>query len=263
MRTYLSLLKFEMKNILRDKMTLVMLIYPIIMLFVTIFLLPALLDGIESATALKSTIVAIIVILAGLGAFIGGALLAFLLLDHKDEHIFSSISVTSFSISGYVKFKIAYVYLLSVISTLVLIWGTQIFAGSKYIVDIGGVLFNPFSGLTVFKTIVYSIVMNLYMPVLGLFIAAKAKNKIEGFAYLKASGLFVAVPALLLIGPFRLGWQYFLGVLPNFWASKALLTAVYPALSDGLPFTVAIIIGIIYSVILIRLFFKNFLKSIE
>ncbi|MCK9575065.1 MAG: hypothetical protein WCX32_00225 [Clostridia bacterium] len=244
-------------------MTFIMLIYPIIMLLATTILLPALLEDIESATSLKSTIVVIIIVFAGLGAFIGGALLAFLLLDHKDEHIFDSISVTSVSVSGYIKFKMVYVYILSVISTLVLIWGTQIFAGEQYIVNVGGVIFNPFSGLTALKTIMYAIVMNLYMPVLGLFIATKAKNKIEGFAYLKASALLVAVPVLLLVAPFRLGWQYFLGVLPNFWASKALLTAVYPSLSDGFPFIVAILIGAIYNIVLIRLLYKNFLKSIQ
>ncbi|MFA6889931.1 MAG: hypothetical protein WCQ80_02785, partial [Bacilli bacterium] len=63
------------------------------------------------------------------------------------------------------------------------------------------------------------------VPLVASVIGGIAKNKIEGFAYMKFGGFFVMIPSLVLL-PFFFDWkQYLLGIFPNFWSIKAVLVA--------------------------------------
>ena len=147
---YYNLLKYELRNLLRDKMNLMMFVYPLFMLVMAVYLFP-LLFKMEEATGqgLEVAMVVVIIALVSFGYIIASALLGFSLLDNKDEDTMQTIAVTPISKTGYVNFKLVYTYVLSVISTLIILGGTKLLASDKYI--LGAVkLFDNINYLQIF-----------------------------------------------------------------------------------------------------------------
>ena len=102
----------------------------------------------------------------------------------------------------------------------------------------------------------------LRWTLLALLLGALAKNKVEGFAWIKGFGMLAFIPLLLLLPAFSGAKQYFLGVFPNFWASKALAVRLLAEADPAnLPFALYLIIGALFSALAIagawRLFFKK------
>lgn len=133
MSKYLSLLKYEGKTIVRDPMNLYMCLFPIIVLFLSSFVFPMIFESIDptQAAALKMTMLLLLVIILAFGSFFLAAMTTFLLLEHKDEHTLNTIAVTPVGTSGYLKFKIAYIYLMSVIGNIVILLGTKLFPATN------------------------------------------------------------------------------------------------------------------------------------
>jgi len=64
----------------------------------------------------------------------------------------------------------------------------------------------------------------LESPMMALFLAAFASNKVEGLAMTKAFGILFFAP---VVGYFiNSNWQYAAGIAPTYWVSKALLAGV-------------------------------------
>jgi fluoroquinolone transport system permease protein len=104
-----------------------------------------------------------------------------------------------------------------------------------------------FDNLDYLQIIVFSFVSSLMVPATGMLIASVAKNKIEGFAFMKSGGIIFMIPALVLLDAFSDWKQYLLGLTPNFWPVKALLNAALNYQSpDDLPFWAYMVIGTIY-----------------
>ncbi|MGI6701818.1 MAG: hypothetical protein ACOX3U_05120 [Christensenellales bacterium] len=117
-----------------------------------------------------------------------------------------------------------------------------------------------FKDLTYDKIIAFSVVSSLYMPSFRLFLAGLSNNKIEGFAYMKFSGFLIFIPMLLVLKAFSGGLQYALGIAPNFWSVKALMATLMPAGNADLSFTLYMLIGAAFSVIIIIPAYKFFIK---
>jgi len=228
---YYELLKYELKNLLRDKMNFTMFIYPVIMLIMSVFLFPALfkMEGMEGE-GLQITMIILIFALLGFGFMIASILLGFSLLDNKDEDTMQTIAVTPISKRGYVNFKIIYTYVLSILSTLIIVAGTKLFASGDYVLTYGTETIYLFDTLTYFNIFVFAISSSLLVPALGLFIVALSKNKIEGFAYMKLSGFLIFIPMLVLFPAFQGTGQYILSIFPNFWGVQGILNLMLPSL---------------------------------
>ncbi|NCA97267.1 MAG: hypothetical protein EOM77_03695 [Bacteroidia bacterium] len=227
MKKYLHLLKYEMRTIIRDPLNLFLLGYPLFMFALVGWLLPtALLRGGVNQTgpAYAITMVITFVIVISIGGFVGGSLLGFSLLENKDEKTIDSIAVAPISLLGYVIFKAIYSYVFSVIGNLILIIGIKVFASDAYSFTFGTLTFG-FDNINYGQIIVFSFVSSLLVPTIGTLIASIAKNKIEGFAFMKGGGIIFMLPALLLLNAFQDWKQYLLGVVPNLWPVKALLNA--------------------------------------
>ena len=231
------------------------------MLLMSAFAIPAMLDSAEGnqAAAKYGTLIAFITFIS-IGVFMLAAMLAFVLLDRKDERTLFTIAATPLSVKGYITVQIVYHFVLAVIMNLIVIGGTKLFASDSYTYTVGNVTVRMFQDLTYGKIIVFSIVASLYMPALGLLLGGLSKNKIEGFAYMKSSGFLIFIPLLLLFDAFNGGLQYVLGIAPNFWSTKALMTTVMPAGEADINFWWYMLIGAVYSVALIIPAYKFFIK---
>ncbi|MDD4212368.1 MAG: hypothetical protein PHY42_03095 [Bacilli bacterium] len=225
MKKYLKLFKYELKTILKDGMNLFMLFYPVLMFFIMGFLLPQILEktgSLHTEGASIALLVSFTVILS-IGGYIAGALLGFLILEHKDESTLLSIAVTPMSLSGYLTFKMIYTTILSFFGNIVMIGGIKLIASEAYTIEMGGLAIGLFDHIGWGDIILFSLVNSLIVPLIASFFGGIAKNKIEGFAYMKFGGFFIVLPALALL-PFFSDWkQYLLGIFPNFWSVKAIL----------------------------------------
>ncbi|MFU8786146.1 MAG: hypothetical protein ACNA7U_02785 [Candidatus Izemoplasmataceae bacterium] len=261
MRKYIKMLSFEFKNISRDKITVVMLVYPLLVIAMGAYIMPLLLTefgGDTPGTQIAGLVM--IIIFAALGPFITAALLGFNLLDNRDDNTLDTIRVTPISLKGYITFKAVYAYILSVNASFWTIFATKHLSGDAY-TFMGVDLFKDF---TLGLIIVYSFIAGLFTPLFGLFLSAVAKNKIEGFAYMKTSGMIALLPALVVINTMQDWKQYFLGLTPIFWPVKGLMTgASLLDHSHNLPTWGYFIIGVIYMGVLIVTAYKVFERKIQ
>ncbi|HHT73446.1 MAG TPA: hypothetical protein GX008_07015 [Firmicutes bacterium] len=262
MSKYLSLLRYEGKTIARDPVNLYMCLFPLIMLFLSAYVFPMTFTSVDMlrGTMLKLAMLLLLVAILAFGSFFLAALATFLLLEQKDEHTLHTIAVTPVGAAGYLKFKMTYIYVMSVVGNIVVLLGTKLLAGDKYVV-LGTPLFD---NINIGHTVSFALVNGLFTLVLGLMQGAFAKNKVEGFAFIKGTGMLAMVPALMVLETFQGNLQYVLGVFPNFWSIKGMVGQLMPIDSGAnLSFTMYLLIGALYNGILLVAAYRFFLKKAQ
>lgn len=237
----LALGKFELKNLLREKMTLLMLFWPLVLGGLGRYLLKA---GIVEGMAL-GVIAMMIAILAG---FAYGAMAGFSLLDDRDDQVFASIQISPVPLQFYIWFKIGFVYILAVLAGLFMIWIAEIPLAPAEMV--------PVSALSA-----------LQVPIVAFLVNAFAKNKVEGFITMKATGFLLLFP----LGSFFFldAREWIFSIAPAHWAAKAIQWALLrPQIEAGLVemnlgFYQYLGLGILYNTILAAVTYRVFLKKNE
>ena len=153
-----------------------------------------------------------------------------------------------------------YVYILSALSIIIVIAGTKLLATDQYVMY--GV--NLLDNINIGHMITFSLVAALFAPALALFQAALAKNKVEGFAIIKLTGMTALIPILMAMDTFSGGMQYILGVFPNFWSLKAMMNILFPTdASLNLNFYAYNAIGLVYNLFILLLSYKFFIKKAQ
>lgn len=261
MKKYLSLLKYEWKTVIRDPMQIVLMIFPFLLVLLSIYLFPSILDGMGDVTgdAYRVVTLVLLIILLAIDTFMVGALGAFLLLEHKDEKTMNTIGVTPIGTSGYLMFKTVYLYVLAVASMAIVLFGTKWLAADQYMLF--GV--SLFDNLNTWHILVFCLVSGLFAPALSLFEGSLARNKVEGFAMVKGMGILAMVPMLMLLNAFSGGLQYVLGVFPNFWSIKGIMLQLYPMGSANLSFALYMAIAAAYNLLIVIVCYKLFLKKVQ
>ncbi len=261
MDKYLRMLRFELKNLVRESMTVVMIVYPLMMMLVGAFVIPAIIDTFsDGGPAERTASLFVLVTITSIGPFIGAAMLGFNLLDHRDENTLDTIRVTPVSLRGYLTFKAIYAYVFSVLGTIVMLGGVKLLAGDGYTV-MGENLLDYF---TFANIVYYALVAGLFTPVFAFFLAAVSKNKIEGFAYMKMSGMIIIVPVLALLDALQNYRQYFLGIVPSFWPLKGFLVeAGLLNHAHNLPGFGYMLIGALYMATLIYVTYRVFDRAVK
>lgn len=201
---FLRVLKHELKNIVRDKMYAFFMIYPIIIGIVAYYLIPYLR---EDVGVLIANIVSLLFVL--MTSFMFGAITGFTLLDDQDDHVLYSLKITPIKVRDYIVIKLFFSYFLGFLATLLLVLITRLFESS--IMNIVGI----------------SLLAALQAPMLALFINAFASNKVEGFVFMKATGILVMIPIASL---FLTNWtELFLGIIPGFWVARLVSMSMIPS----------------------------------
>jgi len=211
-------------------------------------------------TLLKVTMLLLLIVILAFGSFFLAAMGTFLLLDHKDENTLNTIAVTPIGTSGYLKFKMTYIYLMSVVGSVVILLGTKLIAADKY--TILGI--SVFDNISIFHIVSFAIINELLTPALSLLQGAFARNKVEGFAIIKGTGILALVPALMVLDTFQGKLQYILGIFPNFWAIRGMLLKLTLAEnSANLSYPLYLLIGGVYNLILLITAYRFFMKKTQ
>jgi fluoroquinolone transport system permease protein len=236
----LTLSKFELKNLLRDKMTAVMIIYPLVLGGIGKYLID---NNIVEGQALGITAM-FMAIIAG---FAYGAMAGFSLLDDRDDQVFASIQISQMSLSYYIWFKVAFAYFFAVISSFFIIWFTGAIP-----VSTGDML-------------LISLLAALQTPITAFLINAFANNKVEGFITMKATGFLLLFPAAGFFFLDALEWLF--AIAPGHWPAKAVQYAILrPQIDAGLismnlSFYQYILLGILYNMLLVLAAYKIFKRK--
>ncbi len=261
MMKYFRLFTYEMKNILRDKMTMLMLVYPLLIIMIGSFIIPRLIDVYgQEAAGQELAVLVVIIVFSSLAPFITAAMLGFNLIDHLDENTLDTIRVTPVSLKGYVTFKTVYAYLLSVNASFWTLFGVKHLSGDGY--TFHGV--NLWDSFTAGNILIYAFAAGLFTPVFAMFLASVSKNKIEGFAYMKITGMLVFLPVILVLDTMQDFKQYIIGIYPIFWPVKALMvSADFLTHEHNLTYSLYITIGVFYSLFLTLLAYKHFENKLQ
>lgn len=230
-------LMHEFKNILRDKMYAFFMVYPILIGVLASFLIPYLRTEVGELVANMVSLVFVL-----MTSFLFGAITGFTLLDDQDDHVLFSLKITPIKVTHYIGIKLALSYILGTIATFLLIFITALLDTSW--INMLGI----------------ALLAALQAPMLALFINAFASNKVEGFVFMKATGILVMIPIAAL---FLTNWtELFLGVIPGFWAARLVSIALIPNdyfLNEFWYYS----LGFIVNLALISLLFKLYRKRIQ
>lgn len=197
--TFIHLFQNDTTNILRDKTLLMMLVLPLILIFGLKAGLPALNELLPSFSDYYPLTLAI---LATTSALLGGYIIAFVMLDEKDENVFAVIRVMPFSISLFMAYRLL----------LASFWAFCFAFLTFLVLDI--------QNYSLSEKIGYSLFCSQTAPVALLFVVAFATNKIEGITLIKGINFFSVLPALAFF--MDSSWKSVFSIFPFYWTYKAL-----------------------------------------
>lgn len=240
MKAYLSAFKFGIRQISRDYMLLLMMFAPILCGIFFKFLIPIIDESISKGFGVERIILPyyqiLDITLVFLAPSIVCTILSFLILEEKDDNINSYIFVTPVGYNGYI---FARLILPSIFALLLSVIVLMLFKLTNI---------NMLLGISM------AILSILYALASTLIVVSSAKNKVEGLALVKLTGMtFLGVLAPFFI---KGNAQYIFSFLPSFWLSKVLLNYGYKV------FPISLILGFFCGTIWIIIFYMVFKRKI-
>lgn len=230
-----TIIKAELRAMFRDKMYAFFAVYPAIFGTLGYFLVKWIKDEFPGSPWSSITAMMLIVVTG----YVFGALIAFTLLDDKDDKVLMSLKITPINVRHYIYVKMFAGMIFGFISTLVLILATNFLPDSNFFVILGVAILGA-----------------IQVPSVVLIVNSFSDNKVEGFVVMKLSGMVLMFP---LIGFLVTGWaQYLLGVAPGYWAGRIVELELIPS-EEGIIFLV-FLAGVAYNLLATWLLMKVYTK---
>ena len=217
-----TVIKAELRNMFRDKMYAFFAVYPAIFGALGYFLVQWINNKFPESIWDSITAMMLIVITG----YVFGALIAFTLLDDKDDKVLMSLKITPINVKHYIYIKMTAGMIFGFIATLVLLLATNFMPDSNF-----------------FVILAVAILGAIQVPSVTLIVNSFSDNKVEGFVIMKLSGLVLMFP---VIGFLVSGWaQYFLGIAPGYWAGRIVELELLPT-EEGSALVV-FLVGVLYN----------------
>ncbi len=181
--------------------------------------------------------IAVILMLATMqGSIAFGFIYSMVLVDEKDTNVAKVYGILPVSKFWFAVFRLIPSFFLATLATFLLL------------------LVEPFYGLPMISNLVYSALAGLVSPLMILFIAITAKNKIEAMTWQKLFNLPLFLPILAFFVP--VSFSLVFAVFPTYWAYQG-----FNSLIKGGNFAVYMLIGFAHSILLLVLMVKRFTRS--
>jgi fluoroquinolone transport system permease protein len=241
LRAARALGRIDAVNVRRDALLRWIVTLPLLIALMARFILPVIIGRLEET--LHADLGGIYPVVAGYALLITapvmcGTVIGFLLLDERDDRTLLALRVTPLPPGGYVAWRLSLPVLLSIIITLVIF---------------------PLAGLGspgVLRLLVCALAASPLAPLVALALAVFAQNKVQGFALVKASGVFQIAPLVAyFIGP---AWQPAFGVIPTYWPAKT-LWAFQQGEASGWLWLAA---GLAYQLLLLAALLRRFNRAV-
>ena len=223
----------DFRLVFRDNSLKIFLALPLMTLVIIRYAVPY----IASIYGILQDYISVILMLATMqGSTAFGFIYSMVLVDEKDTSVAKVYGVLPISQFWFVVFRLIPPFGLAALSTFLLL------------------LVEPFYGLPVIPALIYSLLAGLVAPIMTLFVAMLAKNKIEAMTWQKLFNLPLVMPILAFYLPISISFIF--AVSPTFWAYQGL-----NALIEGGRFWVHMLIGFTLSILLTVLMIKKFTGS--
>lgn len=238
MKKIIALTLFDLKYVYRDFMLIVSIVAPLLLALLFRFAIPFISTFVEGRFSLNllvyEELFAIMLLLVV--PVMQGLFAAFIILDEQDEDILTFLSVTPLSKKGYLLYRLGAPVLINTLLTFLAL----ILAGYSHYIT--------------WALVPVIVLLALEAPLVALFVAGIAKNKVEGLAVAKIASILLLVPFLYYF--VEGSWKYLGGVLPTFWTVAAFLERT------TMDFWFFSGVSILTHVLFLYILFQNFKKTI-
>jgi hypothetical protein len=231
----------DFKNIIRDKFLVYAAIaMPLMVIVISRIILHWIAPTLKDTIPLAGNYSMIFMLFVTMIPLVYGFIVAFLILDERDEHLLIVLRVMPISRNSYLIYRMLF---LSIFSFIVML------------------IFPPLSGLlenTQFSYIQYipiALLFTLLTPFSALMVSSFATNKVQAFAIFKISGTVFLIPLFIFLITDNL--KYIFAPIPNFWAFITLKELITTGTNDYLHLG----IGFVYTLALIAVLFYIFNKK--
>jgi hypothetical protein len=232
----------DFKNVIRDRMFVFLFFaYPVMLILISRIIVHLIAPRIGDVFSLAANFSVIFMFFTIAIPMIYSFIVAFMILDERDEHLLTVLRVMPISRNSYLIYRMFFMSLFAFITLLI---------------------FPSFSGLvddTQFSYLAYipvAILFALFTPFLALLVASFATNKVQAFAIFKIGGTVFMLPIfafLLNLGDLK----YIFSPIPNFWSIMTLDSVVQNGTLD----IVHLAIGFVFHIVLIAVLFYIFNKK--
>lgn len=242
MTKFKLVLRNELKQIGADNLMMIMAFYPFLLAVIGKYAVPFFRElFLTESFDLGDHYSLIVVFIILATPYIYGALSAFMLLDEREQGSLQAIQVSPITIEYYLGVKVILITGISVITGVIL------------------TLFIGLLEITLIEAIIINLLIGLSMPFNLMLINYLARNKVEGFAVVKGTGLLIMLPMLVFYVPKQ--YNLLLGIIPGYWPAMA-IAALAKHSSASMPYWGYGIVGCIYILILCALLLKGFKRKI-
>jgi len=232
----------DLRNIIRDRMFVFLFFaYPVMLIVISRILVHIIAPRIEDMFPIAANFSVLFMFFTIAIPMIYSFIVAFLILDERDEHLLTVLRVMPISRNSYLIYRM---FFLSLFAFIVLL------------------IFPPLSGLvdgTQFSYPVYipvALLFALFTPLIALLVSSFATNKVQAFAIFKIGGTVFMLPVFAFF--LNLGdLKYIFSPIPNFWSFMALDSVV----KNGTVDIVHLGIGFVFHIALLAVLFYIFNKK--
>ena len=231
----------DFKNIIRDRfLVYAAIVMPLMVIVISRIILHWIAPTLKDTIPLAGNYSMIFMLCVTMIPLVYGFIVAFLILDERDEHLLTVLRVMPISRNSYLIYRMLF---LSIFSFIVML------------------LFPPLSGLlenTQFSYMQYipiALLFTLLTPFSALMVSSFATNKVQAFAIFKISGTVFLIPLFIFLITDNL--KYIFSPIPNFWAFITLKEVISTGTNDYLHLG----IGFVYTIVLIAVLFYIFNKK--
>jgi hypothetical protein len=232
----------DLRNVIRDRMFVFLFFaYPVMLIVFSRILIHLIAPRIENVFPLATNFSVLFMFFSIAIPMIYSFIVAFLILDERDEHLLTVLRVMPISRNSYLVYRMFFMSLFAFIVLLI---------------------FPPLSGLvdgTQFSYPAYipvALLFALFTPFLALLVSSFATNKVQAFAIFKISGTVFILPIFAFF--LNLGdLKYIFSPIPNFWS----LMSLDSVLQNGTLDIVHLGIGFAFHIALIGVLFYIFNKK--
>lgn len=242
MNNIFTLMTSQSKQVGRDKILIILAIYPLILATIGKYLVPVIQQSTLTSTFnLVNHYHTILVLFVVMNPFLYGDILGLMLLDERDDNTLTAIRTLPIKFSYYILSKTVMFFVASVVSGMLIIWLMDLY----YITLLQSFLINFVSSMGVLFTM---ILINLF-----------ATNKVEGFAVMKITNIILLLPLVALY--FKEPISYIFGIVPVFWPSIA-LSSLFNEYNAIMPYYIYLFIGFVYTIVITIVLYNNFKNKI-
>ena len=223
----------DFRLVFRDNSLKVFIALPLLTLVVTRYAVPYIAGIYE---VLQDYIPIILMLATTQGATAFGFIYSMVLVDEKDTNVAKVYGILPVSKVWFVVFRLIPPFVLATLTTFLLL------------------LVEPFYGFPVIQSFVYSMLVGLIVPLMILFVAIPANNKIEAMTWQKIFNLPIVLPVAAFYVPASFSFLFI--IFPTFWAFRGL-----DSLINTGNFWLYMLIGFAYNILLIAVMIKRFTRS--